>query len=51
MSSFFFRELQRISFTFNLYELKLKVLVSKTECGVLHFQFCFVFIQVYIFVQ
>ena len=42
------------SFTFNLwflYELKHKVCLSKTVCGVFHFWFCFVFIKVYIFVQ
>ena len=42
------------SFTFNLrflYELKHKVRLSKTECGIFHFRFCFVFIKVYIFVQ
>ena len=42
------------SSTFNfqfLYELKHKVCVSKTVCGIFHFQLCFVFIKVYIFVQ
>ena len=42
------------SFTFNLrflYELKHKVRLSKTVCGIFHFQFRFVFIKVYIFVQ
>ena len=42
------------SFTFNLrflYELKHKVRLSKTVCGIFHFQFCFVFIKAYIFVQ
>ena len=42
------------SFTFNLrffYELKQKFLRSKTVCRILHFQFCFVFIKDYIFVQ
>ena len=42
------------SFTFNLrflYELKRKVVVSETVCGILHFRFRFVFIKVYIFVQ
>ena len=42
------------SFTFNLrflYELKHKVHLSKTVCGIFHFQFRFVFIKVYIFVQ
>ena len=42
------------SFTFNLQfvnELKYKVRLSKTVCGIFHFRFCFVFIKVYIFVQ
>ena len=42
------------SFTFNLrflYELKHKVRLSKTVCGIFHFWFRFVFIKVYIFVQ
>ena len=42
------------SFIFNypfLYELKRKVCLSKSVCGIFHFQFCFVFIKVYIFVQ
>ena len=42
------------SFTFNLqflYELKHKVCLFKTVCGIFYFQFCFVFIKVYIFVQ
>ena len=42
------------SFTFNLqflYELKHKVRLSKTLCGIFHFRFRFVFIKVYIFVQ
>ena len=42
------------SFTFNLrflYKLKHKVRVSKTMCRIFHFQFHFVFIKVYIFVQ
>ena len=41
------------SFTFNLrflYELKHKVRLSKTVCGIFHFRFHFVFIKVYIFV-
>ena len=40
------------SFTFNLrflYELKHKVRVSETVCGIFHFRFRFVFIKVYIF--
>ena len=42
------------SFTFNLrflYELKHKVRLSKTVCGIFHFRFRFVFIKVEIFVQ
>ena len=42
------------SFTFNLrfmYELKHKVSVSKTICGIFYFQFRFIFIKVYIFVK
>ena len=42
------------SFTFNLrflYELKRKVRLFKTVCGIFHFRFRFVFIKVYIFVQ
>ena len=42
------------SFNFNLrflYELKHKVLVSKTVSGIFRFRFHFVFIKVYIFVQ
>ena len=43
------------SFAFNLrflYELKHKVRLSKTVCGILHFRFRSVFIiKVYIFVQ
>ena len=42
------------SFTFNLrflYELKRKVLVSKTVCWIFHFRFRFVSVKVYIFVQ
>ena len=41
-------------FTFDLrflYELKHKVRLSKTICGIFHFRFRFVFIKVYIFVQ
>ena len=54
MSSIFSRELQLMSFTFSLrflYELKHKVCLSKTACGIFHFRFRFVFIKVYIFVQ
>ena len=42
------------SFTFNLrflYELKHKVRLSKTVCGIFHFRFHPVFIKVYVFVQ
>ena len=42
------------SFTFNfrfLYELKYKVRLSRTVCGIFHFRFRFVFIKVYIFIQ
>ena len=42
------------SFTFNLrflYDLKHKVRLSKTMCGIFHFRFRFVFIKVYIFLQ
>ena len=42
------------SFNFNLrllYELKHKVRLSKTVCGIFHFRFRFVFIKDYIFVQ
>ena len=41
-------------FNFNLgflYELKHKVRLSRTVCGILYFRFRFVFIKVYIFVQ
>ena len=34
-----------------LYELKHKVRLSKTVCGIFNFRFCFVFIKAYIFVQ
>ena len=42
------------SFTFNLrilYQLKYKVRLSKTVCGIFHFRFRFVSINAYIFVQ
>ena len=42
------------SFAFNfrfLDELKNKVRLSKTVCGIFHFRFRFVFIKVYIFLQ
>ena len=41
-------------FSFNLWflhELKHKVRLSKTVCGIFHFRFRFAFIKVYIFVQ
>ena len=42
------------SFTFDfrfLYELKHKVCLFETVCGIFHFRIRFVFIKVYIFVQ
>ena len=54
MPSFFLRELRLISFTFNLqflYELKRKVRLFKTVCGIFHVRFRSVFIKVYDFVQ
>ena len=42
------------SFTFNLrflFELKHKVCLSETVCGIFHFRFRSVLIKVYIFVQ
>ena len=42
------------SFTFNLrilYELRQKIRLSKTVCGIFHFRFRFVFIKVYIFLR
>ena len=42
------------SFTFNLrflYELKHKVHLSKTVCGIFYFRFLFILINVYTFVQ
>ena len=55
-SAFFFlsRAPTHHSFTFNLrflYELKHKVRLSKTVCGIFHFRFRFIFNKVYIFVQ
>ena len=54
MSIFFFGKLQLITvLLFNLrflYELKHKVRLSKTVCGIFHFRFRFVFVKVYIFV-
>ena len=44
----------RHSFTFNLqflYDLRLKLRLSKTLCEIFHFRLRFVFIKVYIFVQ
>ena len=34
-----------------LYELKRKICLSKTVCGIFNFRFRFVFIKVHIFVQ
>ena len=34
-----------------LYELRHKVRLSKTVCGIFHFRFRFVLIKVYVFVQ
>ena len=55
MASFFFRKLQFITVLPShlrfFYELKLKVLLSKTVCGIFHFRFRAAFIKVYIFVQ
>ena len=42
------------SFTFNLrllYELKDQVCLYKTVCDIFHFQFGYIFIKLYIFVQ
>ena len=41
-------------FTFNLrflYELKHKIPLSKTVCGIFQFRFCFVFVKDYVFVR
>ena len=49
---FFSRAPSHHSFTFNLqflYELKHKIRLSKTVCGMFHFRFPFVFIKLYIF--
>ena len=55
MPCFFFRELQLITnFTFNLrflYGLNHTVRLSKTVCRIFHFQFRFIHIKVYVFVQ
>ena len=51
---FLLRAPTHYSFTFNLrflYELKHKVCLSKTMCGIFHFRFHSIFIKVYIFVQ
>ena len=45
---FFFYHQFKLRF---LYELKHKVRLSKTVCGIFHFLFRFVFIKAYIFVQ
>ena len=49
-SFFFFHELFFFPLWFS-YELKHKIRLSKTLCGIFHFQFCFIFIKVYIFTQ
>ena len=44
----------RHSFTFDLkfwYELKYRVCLCKSMCGIFHFRFYFVFIKVYFFVK
>ena len=54
MHSFFFRSFTHDSFTFNsqlFYELKHKVHLSKSVCGIFHFRFRLVFIKVYLFIQ
>ena len=51
---FISRDPTHYRFTFNLrflYELKHKVRLTKTMCGIFHFRFLFVLIKVYIFVQ
>ena len=51
---FLLRAPTHLSFTFNmrfLYELKYKVRLSETVCGIFHFRFRFVFVKGYIFVQ
>ena len=51
---FLLRALTHHSFTFNLqllYDLKHKVRLNETVCGIFHFRFLSVFIKVYIFVQ
>ena len=51
---FLSRALTHHSFTFNLrflYELYFKFRLSKAVCRIFHFQFRFVFINVYIFIQ
>ena len=48
------RALTQHTFTFYsqfLFEIKHKVRLSKTESGIVHFWFCFVFIKVYIFLR
>ena len=51
---FLFRDLELISFTFKLrflYDLKHKVHLSESVCGISHFRFRLVFVQGYIFVR
>ena len=50
---FLLRDPTHQSFTFNsqfLYKLKHKVHLFENVCGICHFQFCLVFMKVYIFV-
>ena len=52
--SFLSRAPTHYNFTFNLwflYELKHKVRLFKTMCGIFHFRFRFLFVKVYIFLQ
>ena len=51
MHSLFFHKLQLIFNSWFLYELKNKVHLSKTVCGILHVRFYFIFIKAYIFIQ
>ena len=54
MPTFFWLTPTQHSIIFNLrllYDLKHKVRLSKTVCGVFDFPFCFIFIKVYTFVQ
>ena len=53
MPSFFFCELQLITFLLLICDsyMKHKVFLSRTVCRIFCFRFCFIFIKVYIFVQ